>query len=135
VLYVLSIRAGYRSPVANLGQLVRRGVVTLAVGTSLWMIFVFMTLVLCERSASGAMLVLGFLGIITVFMVLALFSRGSGLSRPEPAIRAVRALAWITVILVSTTALIPPLADAMVRRARRGQDTSTTADVNDLGDD
>ena len=48
--------------VANLGQLFRRGLVTLAVGAVLWMIFVFMTLVLCERSASGAMLVLGFLG-------------------------------------------------------------------------
>jgi energy-converting hydrogenase Eha subunit B len=49
-------------------------IVTIPEGTVLWTIFVFMTLVLCERSAAGAMLVLGFLGIITVFMVLALFS-------------------------------------------------------------
>jgi len=134
VLYVLSIRAGYRSPALNLGQLFRRGLVTLAVGTVLWMVFVFMTLILCERSAAGAMLVLGFLGIITVFIVLALFSRGRSLERPEPAIRAVRALAWVTVLLVSVTALVPPLADAMVRRAR-GHEGSTTADVGDVGDD
>jgi len=135
VIYVLSIRAGYRSRVANFGQLIRRGLVTLVVGAVVWMIFVFMTLVLCERSASGAMLVLGVLGILTVFMVLGLFSRGRSLQRPELAIRAVRALAWITVLLVSVTALVPPLADAMVRRGRHAHEASTTADVSDVGDD
>ena len=56
VLFVLSIRAGYLSRVANVGQLIGRGLVTLTVGAVLWVIFVFMALVLCERSASGAML-------------------------------------------------------------------------------
>jgi len=134
-VYVLAVRSGYRSHVGNVRQLVRRALATLVVGAALWMIFVFITLVLCDRSASGAMLVLGVLGVLTVFTVLGLFSRGRIPLRRDPAIRAVRALAWFTVLLVSVTALVPPLAEAMVRRARRGHDLSTTADVTDVGDD
>jgi len=134
-VWVLSVRSVYRSPVKNVRRLIRRAAATLVVGTILWMIFVFITLIVCERSAAGAMLVLGFFGMLTIFIVVGLLSRGRSTARRDPAIRAVRALAWFTVLLVSVTTLVPPLADAMARRARRGHDLSTTADVSDVGDD
>jgi hypothetical protein len=143
-VYVLSIRAGYPSAFRAFGEhptgwIVRqffgRALATLVVGTVLWMIYVFITLVLCERSASGAMLVLGVLGMLVVFLVLGLFSRGRSIPRRDGAIRAVRALAWFTVLLVSVTALVPPLAEAMARRSRRGHDLPPTTGVSDVGDD
>jgi hypothetical protein len=134
-VYVLSVRSGYRSPAKSVRQVSRRALVTLVVGTVLWMMFVFITLVLCERSSQAAMLVLGVLGMLTAFIVLGLFSRGRARERSDPAIRAVRALAWLTILLVSVTVLVPPLADAMARRAHRPRDGSTTADVADVGDD
>jgi len=131
ILWVLSVRSVYRSPARSVGRLIRRAMATLALGIILWMIFVFITLVVCERSASGAMLVLGFFGMLTIFIVVGLLSRGRT-PRHEPAIRAVRALAWLTVLLVSVTALVPPLAEAMARRGRRAL---PTADVTDMGDE
>jgi hypothetical protein len=134
-VYVLSVRSGYRSPIKNVGQLVRRALATLVGGVILWMMFVFITLVLCERSALGAMLVLGVLGMLTTFIVVGLFSRGRIGQPRDPSLRAVRALGWLTILLVSVTALIPPLAEAMVRRARQSHETAPTQDVADVGDD
>jgi hypothetical protein len=102
----------------------------------MWSIFVFIALVLCERSARGAMLVLGVLGMLATFMVVGLFARKRTGPRRDPAVRAVRALAWVTVLLVSVTALMPPLAEAMARRARRGHDaTADGASTASVGDD
>ncbi len=134
IVWVLSVRSVYRSPIRSVGRLIRRASATLVLGILLWVIFVFITLVVCERSASGAMLVLGFFGMLTIFIVVGLLSRGRA-PRREPAIRAVRALAWLTVLLVSVTALLPPLAEAMARRGRRGASVSPTADVTDMGDE
>jgi hypothetical protein len=122
VVYVLSIRTAYATPFESVRALIGRALVTLVGGMLMWSMFVFIALVLCERSARGAMLVLGVLGMLATFMVVGLFNRKRS-GRRDPAITAIRALAWVTVLLVSVTALMPPLAEAMARRGRRAHDT------------
>jgi hypothetical protein len=136
VVYVLSVRTAYATPFETVRQLLGRALAALVGGMVMWSMFVFIALVLCERSARGAMLVLGVLGMLATFMVVGLFSpKRSG--RRDPAITAVRALAWATVLLVSVTALMPPLAEAMARRGRRAHDTPDTDPTNAaiVGDD
>jgi hypothetical protein len=136
VVYVLSIRSAYESPARSVRQVLTRAVVTILGGGVMWSMFVFITLVLCERSALGAMLVLGVFGMLATFMVVGLFGRKRSGPRHDPSVRAVRALAWITVLLVSVTALFPPFAEAMARRARRGHDaTGDGVSAASVGDD
>jgi hypothetical protein len=135
VAWALAVRAGYASAADGVRALFRRAAATLMVGAVLWGAYVFVTLVMCGRSADGAMLVLGFLGILTVFVVLGVLGRTDRQRRGDRAVRLVRALAWLTVGLVSTTALVPPLADWMARRGRSPYDRTPIGETPDAVDD
>jgi hypothetical protein len=133
VMFVLTFRTVFREPAPGAPRLVARVLVTALVGLNIWGIYVFITLVVCERSAYGAMLVLGFFGMLTVFFAHGLVARREARPPRDPAIRSVRVLAWMTVLLVSVTALVPPLAEAMARRAQR-HDAPANADAPGAND-
>ncbi len=133
-VFTLSVQSGYLSRPASIRHLLRRAGSTLLVGFVVFLLYSFLTLLLFERSADAAMLLLGFLGILTVFAVLAL-SEIHRRPRPDVATRCVHALVWFTVALISTTTLVPPLAEWMAHRSRSPQDAAAAAEPSSAGDD